>query len=153
MPIFGGVSEETVRSLHAQAEIVSVGQGDLFFDQGAPADAVYVLEQGQAVVLKSWQGHTYRLNSLQVGDCFGEMSIIDMAPRSAAVEAVEDCRAMRLSTAELYDLYRHRPDQYLLIVMNMAREISRRLRIADEQLFMARMQRDEAALGWAHYLI
>ena len=153
MPIFGGVSAETIRSLHEQAEVVSIRQGDLFFDQGAVADGVYVLERGQAVVMKSCQGHTYRLNSLQVGDCFGEMSIIDLARRSAAVEAIEDCRAIRLSIAGLHDVYKTRPDQYILILMNMAREISRRLRIADERLFIPRMEQDDVPLGWAHYLV
>ena len=153
MPIFGGVSEETLRSLCHQAQIVSVARGGLFFGEGAEADAVYVLEQGQAVVLKSWQGRLFRLNSLKVGDCFGEMAIIDMSPRSAAVEAVDDCRAMKLSTANLYDVYEHHPDQYFLILMNMAREISRRLRLADERLFMARIAEDEIDPGGAHYLV
>jgi len=153
MPIFGGVSEETIRSLHQHAEVVSIRQGDRFFDEGAVADGVYVLEQGQAVVMKNWQGRTYRLNILRVGDCFGEMSIIDMARRSAAVGATEDCRAIRLSLADLHDVYKYRPDQYLLILMNMAREISRRLRIADERLFTARAEKEEIPLGWAHYLV
>ncbi len=153
MPIFGGVDDDTLRRLDDRAEVVSVEQGDCFFFEGDLADAVYVLEQGQAVVLKPRRGHSCRLNSLHAGDCFGEMAIIDMAPRSAAVEAVEACRAMRLSTGDLYDVYQHQPDQYVLILMNMAREVSRRLRVADERLFFARMAEEQVDHNAEHYLI
>ena len=153
MPIFGGVDEDTLRRLHDRAELVSVEQGGFFFSEGDLADAVYVLEQGQAVVLKTWRGHSYRLNILHAGDCFGEMAIIDMTPRSAAVEAIEDCRAMRLSSGDLYDVYEHQADQYVLILMNMAREVSRRLRLADERLFFARMAEEQVDHTAEHYPI
>ena len=97
MPIFGGISHDTLGYLQDQAHIVSVPQGEFFFDEGELADAVYVLDKGQAFVYKSWRGDNYRLNSLHVGDCFGEMAIIEMSRRSAAVKAVENCEAIRLS--------------------------------------------------------
>lgn len=153
MPIFGGVDAQTLAWLHQRAPRVEASAGELVFDQGDLPDALYVLEQGQAVVLKRWQGRVYRLNSLQVGDCFGEMAIIDVSPRSAAVEALEDLRAMRLATGDLYDLYERQPDQYLLILMNMAREISRRLRLADERLFLSRIAEGETKQSAEHYLI
>lgn len=154
MPVFGGVSHKTLVYLENHAHIVSVRQGDFFFGEEELVDAVYVLDKGQALVLKSWQGDTYRLNSLHVGDCFGEMAIIEMSPRSAAVKAIEDCRAIKISTGVLYDVYEQQSDQYLLILMNMAREISRRLRLADERLFLARIMRAEADVhSEEHYLI
>jgi CRP-like cAMP-binding protein len=153
MPIFGGVSEPTLRRLQQRAQTVSLPPGHCFFEEGDLADCLYVLEAGQAVVLKQWEGHVYRLNELQPGDCFGEMAILDMTPRSAAVEAVEDCRAISLSTGDLYELYEHDPGQYLLILMNMAREISRRLRRADERLFLAGIVERRVEHGAEHYLV
>lgn len=153
MPIFGGVSEATLRRLQQRAQTVSLPPGRCFFEEGDLADCLYVLETGQAVVLKQWEGHVYRLNGLQAGDCFGEMAILDMTPRSAAVEAVEDCRAMCLSTGDLYELHEHDPGQYVLILMNMAREISRRLRRADERLFLAGIAERRVGHGAEHYLV
>ena len=154
MPIFGGVSHNTLAYLQDQAHVVSVPQGEFFFGEGELADAVYVLDKEQAFVYKSWRGDTYRLNNLHVGDCFGEMAIIEMSPRSAAVKAIENCRATRLSISVLYNIYEQQPDQYLLILMNMAREISRRLRLADERFFLAQIVKERTDVhSGEHYLI
>jgi CRP-like cAMP-binding protein len=52
---------------------------------------------------------------------------------------VEDCVAIELSSAHLMRLYEHDLEQFALIQMNLAREMSRRLRQTDEMLFRTRM--------------
>ena len=64
---------------------------------------------------------------------------MDITPRSASVCAVEDCTAIRLSAANLYQVYAQDLKQFALIQMNMGREVCRRLREADNRLFRARM--------------
>jgi CRP/FNR family cyclic AMP-dependent transcriptional regulator len=73
------------------------------------------------------------LQYLARGDCFGEMALIDLNPRSASVVAVEDCIALEISHQALYVLYEHYLEQFTLIQMNL-REVSRRLRALDERL-------------------
>jgi CRP-like cAMP-binding protein len=84
---------------------------------------------------------------MQAGDCFGEMAVIDHCPRSASVRAVEDCRAIRISAADLYQVYAQDLKQFTLIQMNMGREVCRRLRAADGRLFSAKMGTPDADLG------
>jgi CRP/FNR family cyclic AMP-dependent transcriptional regulator len=84
------------------------------------------------------------LRTLKEGDCFGEMAVMDLFPRSASIRAVEDCTAIRLSAANLYQVYEQDLKQFALIQMNMGREVSRRLREADNQLFRARMGTPDA---------
>ena len=108
---------------------------------------MFVLEMGKATVLKSWHGQDYLLETLKEGDCFGEMALMDHCPRSASVRAVEDCIAIRISAANLYQVYAHDLKQFALIQMNMGREVSRRLREADSRLFGARMGTPEADIG------
>jgi CRP-like cAMP-binding protein len=86
-------------------------------------------------VVKRWQGVDHHLRHLGPGDCFGEMALIDMSPRSASVIALEDCSALRLTNADLHRVYQADLEQFALIQMNIARELSRRLRIANERLF------------------
>ena len=105
---------------------------------------MFVLEAGGAVVLKSWQGRDYPLQTLKEGDCFGEMALMDHCPRSASVCAVEDCIAIRISAADLYQIYAKDLKQFALIQMNMGREVCRRLRDADNRLFGAAMQTPDA---------
>jgi CRP-like cAMP-binding protein len=48
---------------------------------------------------------------------------------------VEDCTAIELTTASLLTLAETDLEQFALIYMNIARELSRRLRLADERQF------------------
>ena len=79
------------------------------------------------------------LRHLEFGDCFGEMALMDLVPRSASVRAVEHCVAIELATAHLHGLYKHDAEQFALIQMNIGREVCRRLRITDDLLFRERM--------------
>ncbi len=140
MPIFGGVTQVTLRFLLGLAQIVSVPKSDFFFHQGDPADSMFVLEEGKLAVLKTCEGHDYLLRTLDKGDCFGEMALLDLLPRSASVLAIEDSRAIEISAAALYEVYKTDVEQFVLMQMNMGREISRRLRAADDRLFQARVE-------------
>jgi CRP-like cAMP-binding protein len=139
MPLFGGVDADSLRILLTHCPIVSVGANDFFFREDDAADAMFVLEVGKAVVLKSWHGKDYVLHTLNVGDCFGEMAIMDRCPRSASVRAAEDCEAIRISCAGLHQIYARDLKQFALIQMNMGREVCRRLREANQRLFSAKM--------------
>ena len=55
---------------------------------------MYVVETGEVSVLKSWNDEQYEIGRLGPGDCFGEMALIDLFPRSASVLAVRDCTAI-----------------------------------------------------------
>ena len=139
MPVFGGIRADVLRFLLAGCPIVEVPAGEFFFRERDPPDAMYVLEAGKVAVLKSWRNEEYLLHALETGDCFGEMALMDLMPRSASVRATADCRAILISAASLYRLYEKDLEQFTMIQMNMGREVSRRLREADERLFRARM--------------
>ena len=100
---------------------------------------MFVLESGRVAVLKSWKGRVFDLRHLKQGDCFGEMALMDLQPRSASVRALEDCTAIELRPDDLLRLFERDPEQFALIQMNMGREVCRRLRFTDELLFRAQM--------------
>lgn len=139
MPIFGAIDDDALQFLLDPVPSVAVSKGDFFFRERDPADGMYVLESGSVSVLKEWGGRELLLHRLEAGDCFGEMALLDLFPRSASVRAEADCRAIALTPAHLYRLYEHDAQPFALIQMNIAREMSRRLRDADEQLFRATM--------------
>jgi CRP/FNR family transcriptional regulator, cyclic AMP receptor protein len=142
MPVFGGIREDVLQFLLGLCPVVFVPTNEFFFRENDQADSMFVLEAGKVAVLKSWRGQEYFLRTLKEGDCFGEMAVMDLFPRSASVRAVEDCTAIRLSAANLYKVYERDLKQFALIQMNMGREVTRRLREADNQLFRATMGPD-----------
>jgi CRP/FNR family transcriptional regulator, cyclic AMP receptor protein len=145
MPIFGGVRANILEFLLGLCPIESISKDGYFFREGDQADSMFVLEAGQAAVLKSWSGQDHLIRALKQGDCFGEMAVMDLCPRSASVRAVEDCSAIRISAANLHQLYAKDLKQFALIQMNMGREVCRRLRELDSRMFSARMERPEAS--------
>ena len=149
MPVFGGIRADVLQFLLGLCPVVSVPANAYFFREHDQADSMFILEAGKVAVLKSWRGREYLLGTLKEGDCFGEMAVMDLCPRSASVRAIEDCTAIHLSAANLHRLYDQDLKQFALIQMNMGREVSRRLREADNQLF-ARMgpNVDKSMLSW-----
>lgn len=145
MPIFGGVRKETLMFLLGFCPRIEIAQGDFVFREHDMGDCLFVLEAGRAAVLKSWRGVDRVLQTLNVGDCFGEMAVIDHCERSASVQALDACTAIRMSSADLYRVYAHDLKQFTLIQMNMGREVSRRLRDADQRLFSAMMATSDPA--------
>ena len=153
MPIFGAIQDDALRFLLEPVPSITVPAGQFFFRERDPADCMYVLESGRVAVLKDWAGRELLLRHLDQGDCFGEMALLDLFPRSASVRAVDECRAMALTSAHLYRLFEHDAEQFALIQMNIGREMSRRLREADEQLFRATMGAERSAPDTAFHTL
>jgi CRP/FNR family transcriptional regulator, cyclic AMP receptor protein len=138
MPIFGALRDDTLAFLLGLMQPMAVRAGEVFFREGDAATGLYVLERGSASVYKGWEGQQVLLHRLQAGDCFGEMALMDLMPRSATVIADEDGDALRMDSDGLYGLCKHDLEQFALIQMNLGREVSRRLRAADDELFRLR---------------
>ena len=139
MPVFGAIREDMLCVLLEHAHEVVVERGGFFFREHDPACSMFVLETGRVSVVKRWQDRDFVLHSLGAGDCFGEMALMDLLPRSASVRADADCRAIELTAADLLHLFERDAEQFTLIQMNIGREVCRRLRAADELLVRARM--------------
>jgi CRP-like cAMP-binding protein len=139
MPVFGALDERALHLLVERARQVEVAAGDWFFREGDEARSMYVLESGSAVVTRQWQGREVQLNRFGPGDCFGEMALMDLHPRSASVRALSSCVAIEFGPDEMMRLHEADLEQFALLQMNLGRELSRRLRATDELLFRAAM--------------
>jgi CRP-like cAMP-binding protein len=145
VPVFGALRDDSIALLLDHARVAEVAAGDYFFREGDPADGMYVVEAGQAAVEKTWRGQPFELHRLMPGDCFGEMALLDLFPRSASIRAVDDCTAIEITPGALLGLYERDPEQFALVQMNLAREVCRRLRATEDLLFRARLGPDAPA--------
>ena len=131
--LFGGLDEATLKLLADELPSVQVNVGDAVVSEGDPAREMFVVIGGELEVLKkSPGGSEVRVAMLGPGDWFGEMAIVEVQPRSATVRCLAPSLLLRMS-AEHVDtlLYRRDLKAYSLLIMNIARELSRRLRVAD----------------------
>jgi CRP-like cAMP-binding protein len=130
--LFGAVSDDILEFFAQKLVVLLIKSGDLVFREGDPARDLFVVMSGEMEVLKrSQSGVDARVAVLGPGDWFGEMSILDVQPRSATVRVLAPSRLLRIGAADLDALYRRDTKAYSIIVLNIARELSRRLRVAD----------------------
>jgi CRP/FNR family cyclic AMP-dependent transcriptional regulator len=135
MAIFGGVSDEALQFLLAGSSVGAHGAGSFIAKEGDLATGLYVLLAGRVAIQRRWNNRQILRRELGPGDCFGEMALLDLGPRSASVLALQDCSALEMGTGLMHDFFEHDPRQFALMQMNIARELSRRLRNTFDMLF------------------
>ena len=135
IPIFAGLPDRVMDIIAGKLRVVQVVAGAQLLREGEHARSMFVVREGELQILKRGKGGTeYKLATLKTGDCVGEMALIDIQPRSATARALGQATLYVLDLAEIAKLYSSDVEAYALLVLNISREISRRLRVADEVL-------------------
>jgi CRP-like cAMP-binding protein len=76
-------------SLRAAMETVRLSDGEILFHRGEPGDAFYIIESGEVRIFTlDEEGSELTLNTLAVGEAFGELALVDDRPRSASAAAL-----------------------------------------------------------------
>ncbi|MFN7698046.1 MAG: cyclic nucleotide-binding domain-containing protein [Deltaproteobacteria bacterium] len=134
--LFGGLDEESLAVLAAELPVENVAVGTRVVSEGDAAREMFVVLEGELEVLKrATTGTEVRVAMLGPSSWFGEMSILDVQHRSASVRALAPSRLVRITSEHVERcLYRRDLKAYALFVMNIARELSRRLRVTDSIL-------------------
>jgi len=131
--LFGALNDEVLEGLTRKLKTMRVHPGEsVFREDDTVAREMYVLLEGEMEVSKrSRRGRDMRVAILGPSDCFGEMSMIDMQARSASVRALAPSLLLKVTSEDMDGLYRSDLKSYTLIVLNIARDLSRRLRVTD----------------------
>lgn len=130
--LFGGLEDATLVDFVRTLDLVRRDPGEVVFKEGEAGREMFVVLEGEMEVLKkSRRTRETRVAMLGPSDWFGEMSILDIMPRSATVRALAPSRVLKMSAHDLEQLYRRDLKAYSIVVLNIAREMSRRLRVAD----------------------
>lgn len=104
IPFFTGVPPETRRRLAEKLTEASFPAGHTVFLEGDEGDALYFLSEGRVAIQKRVdlkKGTAKTLSVLVAGDFFGEMSLLEKAPRSASAVTQEPSTVLSLPAEEL----------------------------------------------------
>jgi len=128
--IFAGLSEEALQALSDLCRELPVEPGAVLVEQDTPGREMYLIGRGKVEVVKSFEdGRNVSVAMLGGGEFFGEMCIIECGmPRSASVTAIEPSLLYALKGADIFRLFKLWPDQCAILMLNIARDLSRRLR-------------------------
>lgn len=103
--------------------------GEILCREQELGNRLFLLFSGSVEVTKSGNdGRTYRICTLNSGDSFGEMTLVDIQPRSASVIALSAGISAVLPYKSVLEILEEDPALYTKILLNITREFSRRLR-------------------------
>jgi HEAT repeat protein len=105
-------------------------EGETICAEGSPGNEFYIIYSGSVAILKGEGANLKKLATLGVGQYFGEMALFDQSPRSATVVAENDCELLALDHNQFRSLWFQRPT----IMLEVCKELSKRLRVANEQI-------------------
>lgn len=134
-PFFGGLADGSLDRLIEMLVERRLPAGTAVFHEGDEGRAMYVVHSGNLIVCKTGvSGRVVRMSHLGPGDFFGEMTLIEMQPRSASVVAETAAVVHELTAMNLYQFYKADVHAYAMVLGNINRELCRRLRRADERI-------------------
>ena len=133
--IFGGLEEGTLRRLIGLLGEHRIEPNQEICKQGESGRAMFLVRHGEVVVCRDGDdGRRTRMVRLGPGEFFGEMTLIDIQKRSATVVAESPSLLFSLGNRDLYKLYMEDVAGYVMILQNLCRELSRRLRVTNQRL-------------------
>ena len=131
VPLFAGLPEGEVAPFAELMRERTYPKGSVILFEDDPGDALYLVVSGQVkVVLIGEDGREVILSVLGEGSFFGEMALLDDEPRSAHVIAMEDSSVLALRREDFRARLRASPE----VAIALLKELSRRLRRADDQI-------------------
>ncbi|MFI5207220.1 MAG: DUF1003 domain-containing protein [Gemmatimonadales bacterium] len=129
--LFRALDDAERRALAATMQPRPVREGERLFDEGEAGKSLFLVRAGRAeLYVRDHAGQEIVLNSVGPGEVFGELSLLDGQPRTAAARIVEDGELLELDRDSLVSLVRRIPDVALDLLTQMSRETRR----ADELL-------------------
>ncbi len=126
VPIFANCTPQEIGAVAAVAQESGFQTGQIIVTQGTPGQAFYLILSGRVEIKRDGQS----LGAFGPGDFFGEMSLLDHAPRSATITALEPTVCLMLSSWDFKALLEKHPS----IAVKLLEILSRRLRVADEKI-------------------
>ncbi|MBT3605417.1 MAG: cyclic nucleotide-binding domain-containing protein [Candidatus Latescibacteria bacterium] len=126
--IFSDLQPEELRKVGWMLHTRTYLPNEVIVRQGAPGVGMYIIQSGSAnVELDTPDGARIHLATLGELQFFGEMSLLDGAPRAASVIAAERTHALGFFRADLMGLIEHAPRLGFKIVWRLNNIMTRRL--------------------------
>jgi CRP/FNR family transcriptional regulator, cyclic AMP receptor protein len=125
---FGGLLPEEIDSIRPHMSTAIYAAGSAILREGEPNDRIHFILEGEVAIEKDG----VRLAHLKEGDTFGEMEFLDVMPAVATVRALVASTVATISNRALHELYKSNTRVFAMVVMNLARDLSRRLRRMDD---------------------
>ena len=124
--LFNGVAAKDLQALEAIAERKSYIAGDLVYDEGDVADALFLIEMGAVDIVP--RGKETVFATIGSGQGFGELSFFERGKRPASASARERTYLLRIPYERLSKVFAERPELALSVYRNACAFFAKHLR-------------------------
>lgn len=126
VPLFAGLGDAAIDGVLRESGRRRLRSGEALFRRGDPGAAAWVVLSGRLRVVRfDAEGRTFVLRVLAPGELFGELALLDDAPRSAAVEAAGAAEVLAIPRRAFRALLRDHPDASLRLLRQLAGQVRR----------------------------
>jgi CRP-like cAMP-binding protein len=129
-PLLAHLEPAQIERIARAGEIESYNPGEPIVAEGTLGDALFLILSGQTAVHRGSQTFA----TLEGGDVFGEMSLVEPAPRSASVTAMSATFVFRLPHDALRSLISENAQVASVLLVQIVKTLSERLRRANKML-------------------
>src|SRR6478736_6672776 len=137
VPLFAGLDEDGLASLIRGMRVRRFRRGETVFHVGDPGDALFIVVSGSIkITLPADSGDEAILATLRPGDFFGELALLDGAPRSATAIAIEATEMYMLPRDRFRDLIASEPVMRDTVLATLAAEVRRLTHHVEELHFL-----------------
>ena len=130
----GGVSDAQRDEIFRLLETREFKKGEYVSKSGEEPTRIFIVKKGKIDLLINDKNVTIRKMEFSVGDCFGEAAMLSMINNTASFVAAEDSELITLSKRALNQLRREDLNLFCILIMNLARDLARKLQFTDEIL-------------------
>ncbi|MDR0306737.1 MAG: cyclic nucleotide-binding domain-containing protein [Chitinispirillales bacterium] len=132
--IFSGLTEHEINAISNNCDIMDASVGDVLLEEGKAATEIFVILQGRINLLLNIHDNPLEIFEFGPGYCIGEASVIGIQNHSASAVVMQEASLLILSRKVLMDIFESDSRLFSLLILNIAREIARRLHHTDEIL-------------------
>jgi len=131
VPLFHGLDADNLNAIANQAVSQQYPKNSILVYEGEEPDALYIIVSGKAKVYVSDEdGKELVLDSLGPGEFFGELALIDGAPRSATVMTTDKSTLLKINQKDFSSYLQNTPG----VALNVLKELARRVRGVNEHI-------------------
>lgn len=137
VPFFSGLDEAVLENIGRGLRSRRFRRGEVIFHQGDPGDALFIVMSGAIKIsLPSEDGDEAILATLRPGDVFGELALLDGAPRSATASALDPTDTLVLPRDQFRELIATEPAVRDALLAALAAELRRLTTHVEELHFL-----------------
>ena len=122
------LNDEQLAEFLKFAEVHNVPAGTHLTRRGEPANAMYLVVEGELRFSLALEGREASAGNLHAGEFFGEISLLDQGTRNADVVAIQDCTLLKISATEFERMTAEKPELVAPFLSSLMKSVACRVR-------------------------